>query len=151
MPLVLTKHIVYHGDMSFEMNESQKPWWTRENRAELNEILFKAAQGFVADIDPALTVEKIGDEPRYETLKFTYFNDKGIDKWRSFNLALVATLYHGDTREEFEAYAREGKFQEYVRQTFMETPHILKSFTEAHGLKVPQDVFANESEKRKLN
>ncbi|GEM_PF-4735760 len=123
--------------------ESYEPWWKKENRSELENILFKAAQEFIADIDPAIFVERTDTG-----IKFNYMKEDGtIDTWRSFRLVITAALFEGSNRKEFENYARTG-FRDYVRGEIARTPHDNKAFVESLGLKVPKDVFEKKPKKK---
>lgn len=124
--------------------EKYEPWWKKEDESELEDILFKATQEFLPDIDPFMTVEKIGHE-----LQFTRWKEDGSkDNWRSLRLVITAALFiNGNDREEFENYAHSG-FRDYVRDSLEQTLPVNKKFVESLGFKVPDDILDDESKKK---
>ncbi|RJP45602.1 hypothetical protein C4587_00690 [Candidatus Parcubacteria bacterium] len=129
--------------MKLNSPESYEPWWEKENRSELEDILFRAAKDFIASIDPVIVVERTD-----RGIKFNYIKEGGsIDTWRSFELVITALLFKGNSKEEFENYARTG-FRDYIRDSIIRTPYKNKQFVESLGFEVPKHVFEKNPKKK---
>lgn len=123
--------------------ELPSSWWLHEDRKELEDILFKAAQEFIPNIDPAIVLERTK-----WGFKCNYMQENGaIDTWRSHELVITAALFvDSKNREEFEKYARIG-FRDYMSYGIARTPYICKAFVESYGYKVPKHVFDKPTRK----
>jgi len=118
-----------------EQEDTYKPWWLEADQSELREILFKAAQGFIVNIDPAYVVSKTGDGD----LEFTYYNENGTtNKARSFLLVITAAYFQGNNKDEFEQYAQTG-FKDSIKASVASNPQIVKKFVESLGGKLSEN------------